>query len=80
MAEFVEYTLEGSSHNANASCVVLYYAGEPSREQVVADLESRKGELGLSCDTADQFFSYEEFPNKVSERAKLHRYECSPCG
>jgi hypothetical protein len=78
--ELVEYALEGSSHNEHASCVVLYYAGVPTKEQVVADLMSLQGQLGLFCDTADPTFSYEEFPTKVSERAGLHRYECYPCG
>ena len=80
MAQLVDCRVEQSSYNQNASCVVCYYHGKPIREQVVEDLEAHKGVLGLSCDTRDPSFSYEELPTNVSKRAGLHRYECDPCG
>lgn len=78
MPKLVHVTLEPNFHNSDGCTVVLYFDGEPDEAQVREVCETQLGSLNLGVDTADPFFSFEEHPTPVSERASLRRYEVYP--
>lgn len=77
-AEFIEANLEPNFHNRDGCTVTLYFDGEPTKEQVIEICKTKLQNLNLGVDTEDQYFSFEEHPTTVSERAKLRRYEVYP--
>lgn len=80
MAELVEYGIEANGHNPDGSTVTLYFDGKPTDEEVREACVSLRGKLALSIDVEDQFYSWDEMPTVVSERAKLVRVQAFPAG
>jgi len=78
MTQFIRASLEPNTKNTNGATVTLYFDGEPTLEQIREICKSKLGSIGLSVDTEDPFFGFEEHPTDVSERAGLRRYEVYP--
>ena len=73
-------TLEPNFHNSDACTVVLYFNGEPAKDDVVNACKTGLDHLALGVDTTDQFFQFEEHETAVSKKAGLRRFEIYPTG
>ena len=76
--KLVYATLEPNYHNRDGFTVTLYFDGVPSEAEVRRICEEELKNLGCGVDTNDKFFSFEEHPTPLSDRANVRRYEVYP--
>ena len=76
MAKLVNANLETNEENSDGVAVTLYFDAKPTEEEVKEACRNTK--LSLGVDPEDEWFGWGEYPNKVSEAAKMVRVQAFP--